>query len=79
MVWGGISFEGRTELVPVNDGRTNADRYITNIVEPPLVVPYMPYIGDNSGLMHDNARPHVTRVVRQNRRSRDTHPKLACM
>lgn len=64
MVWRGTSFEGRTELVPLNYGRINADRYITNILDP-HVVPYMPHIGDNSVLMHDNARPQAARVVRQ--------------
>lgn len=60
MVWGGISIEGRTELEPVNDGRLNADRYRTNTLDRHVV----PYIGDNSALMHDNARLHVAWVVR---------------
>lgn len=34
MVWGGISFDGRTEFVTVNNGRINADMYITSVVEP---------------------------------------------
>jgi transposase len=58
MVWGGISLEGRTELVIVNQGRLAADRYVTTILEP-HVVPYAPYIGENSTLMNDNARPHT--------------------
>lgn len=48
-------------LVPVNDGRINADRYITNILEPHVV----PYIYDTSVLIHVNARPHAPLVVRQ--------------
>jgi transposase len=62
MVWGGISFQGRTELVPINEGRMTAHRYITDILEP-HVIPYGPFIGDNFLLMHDNARPHVARIV----------------
>lgn len=62
MVWGGISMEARTDLVLVNDGRLTANRYITNILEP-HVVPFAPFIGDDFVLMHDNARPHIARVV----------------
>jgi hypothetical protein len=64
MVWGGMSLEGRTELVIVNQGRLAADRYVTTILEP-HVVPYAPYIGENSTLMNDNARPHTAQIVRQ--------------
>jgi hypothetical protein len=64
MVWGGISLEGRTELVIVNQGRLTADRYVTTILEP-HVVPYAPYIDENSILMNDNARPHTAQIVRQ--------------
>jgi transposase len=63
MVWGGISLEGRTELVIVNQGRLAADRYVTTILEP-HVVPYAPYIGENSILMNDNAWPHTAQIVR---------------
>lgn len=62
MVWGGISLEGRTDLVLLNDGRLTAHRYITDILEP-HVVPFAPFIGDDFMLMHDNARPHIARVV----------------
>jgi hypothetical protein len=64
MVCGGISLEGRTELVSVNLGRLTADRYVTTILEP-HVVPYAPYIGENFILMNDNARPHTAQIVRQ--------------
>jgi hypothetical protein len=64
MVWGGISLEGRTELVIVNQGRLTADRYVTTILEP-HVVHYAPYIGENSILMNDNAWPHTAQIVRQ--------------
>jgi hypothetical protein len=62
MVWGGISWDARTELVVVNNGRLNAHRYMTSVLEP-HVVPYAPYIGENFLFMHDNARPHVAQVV----------------
>lgn len=62
MVWGGISLMARTELVVLQGGRLTADRYITDILEP-HVVPYAPFIGEEMLLMHDNARPHVARIV----------------
>lgn len=62
MVWGGISFHGRTELVAVNGGRLTADRYIRDILEP-HVIAYGPFVGDNFIFMDDNARPHVARIV----------------
>jgi transposase len=64
MVWGGISIEARTELVVVNGGAMTADRYIRDIIEP-HVVPFAPLIGDDFMLMHDNARPHVARIVNE--------------
>ena len=64
MVWGGISLDGRTELVIVDGGRVTAHRYITEILDP-HVIPYAPFVGENFMLMHDNARPHVAIVVQQ--------------
>lgn len=64
MVWGGISYHGRTELVVVNQGRMTADRYIRDILEP-HVIPYGPFIGDNFIFMQDNARPHTARIVNE--------------
>lgn len=61
MVWAGISLTGRTELVLIN-GSLTAERYILEILDN-HVVPYAPYIGQGFMLMHDNARPHVARVV----------------
>jgi hypothetical protein len=64
MVWGGISWDGCTELVEVNL-RMNADRYISNIIEE-HVVPYVGFIGyERFVFMHDNARAHAARTVRQ--------------
>ncbi|CAF4845821.1 unnamed protein product [Pieris macdunnoughi] len=61
MVWGGISMNGRTELVFIDMVRQNgsrggltAHRYITEILE-----------NQNFTLMQDNARPHAAAQVRQ--------------
>lgn len=62
MFWGGISFEARTELVPVRRGAITAQRYVEEILEE-HVMPYMPFIGPQALLVHDNARPHVARCV----------------
>jgi hypothetical protein len=62
MVWDGISMEARTELVVVNGGAMTANRYIRDILEP-RVVPFAPFIGNDSILMHDNARPHIAQIV----------------
>lgn len=64
MVWGGISLEARTDLVTLQGGSLNADRYIREYVEQ-HVVPYMPFIRENFLLMQDNARPHIARMTRQ--------------
>ena len=64
MVWGGISLEARTDLVILQGGNINADRYIRECLEQ-HVVPYMPRIGENFLLMQDNARPHIAQVTRQ--------------
>jgi hypothetical protein len=64
MVWGGISMEACPELVVVNGGAMTANRYITNILEP-HVVPFAPFIGNDSILMHDNARPHIAQIVNE--------------
>lgn len=62
MVWGGICLGGRTVLHVVEGGSLNAERYITDILEP-IVIPFRPFIGDGFILMHDNARPHVAATV----------------
>lgn len=64
MVWGGISLTARTDLVVVDNGAMNADRYIRNILEE-HVVPFAPYIGENFIFMDDNARPHRARIVQE--------------
>ena len=64
MVWGGISLTARTDLVVIDNGAMNADRYIRNILEE-HVVPFAPYIGENFIFMDDNARPHRARIVQE--------------
>lgn len=66
MMWAGISFDGKTELVFVpgggRGGGLTSDRYISDILLE-HVVPYAGYIGDDFILMHDNARCHTSRVT----------------
>lgn len=64
MFWGGISLTARTDIVPLQGGSLNSERYINDILSE-HVIPFAPYIGNNFLLMHDNARPHVARVVRE--------------
>ncbi|RZC35885.1 hypothetical protein BDFB_004933 [Asbolus verrucosus] len=64
MVWSGISFEARTELVIVYNGSMIADMYIRDVLVP-HVVPFAPLLGPNFMLMPDNARPHISRIVQQ--------------
>ena len=58
MVWGGISFDARTELVFIENGTLTAHRYLTEVLED-HVVPFMVILGDDATFMHDNARPHT--------------------
>ena len=64
MVWGGISIQGRTELVVIDRGSLTAIRYVNDIIHP-IVRPFAGAIGQDFILMHDNARPHTARVTRQ--------------
>ncbi len=61
MVWGGVSAEGKTQLVIV-EGNLNAQGYIIQIIEP-VLVPFAQGYGDDFLLMDDNARPHRANVV----------------
>ena len=62
MVKEGFCFDGRTELHGINGGLLTAIRSLDNIVEP-IVRPSDGAFGDEFVLMHDNACPHVARVV----------------
>lgn len=62
MVWAGISTEAHTDLLFVENGALNAQRYVEDILQE-AVVPFSHFVGDGFVLMHDNARPHTARVV----------------
>lgn len=62
MVWGGISFDAKTELVFIDGGTLTAQRYIDEILEEHVAV-FAQFIGNNFIFMHDNARPHTARIV----------------
>lgn len=62
MLWGGISYEARTEIVIFSRGGITAQRYLEEVLED-HVIPFVPFIGDEFVLMHDNARPHIARCV----------------
>ena len=62
MVWGGIIGRRKTNLIVVQ-GNLNAQGYI-NLILQPKAVPFLQRHGP-AILMHDNARPHVTRICRQ--------------
>lgn len=62
MVWGGISLNGRTDLVIFIRRNLNAQRYIEDVLEP-HVLPFAENMGDRFVLMQDNARPHTARIV----------------
>lgn len=62
MIWGGISYEARTDLAIVDGGSMTGARYITTILDE-HVIPFAPFIGPNFLFMDDNARPHRARIV----------------
>lgn len=61
MVWGGISIGGRTDLILLENFLTGRS-YVDQILAP-VVVPYAAAIGPNFVYMHDNARPHTSRIA----------------
>lgn len=62
MVWGGISWEGKTDLHVFQNGTITGERYINEILDV-YVKPYAGAVGENFILMDDNARPHRSRAV----------------
>ena len=61
MVWGGISWRHKTQLIVV-DGNLTARRYIDEILEPE-VVPFLRNNGDVTLFQQDNARAHSARLT----------------
>ena len=64
MVWGGISYDGCTDLYVIRNGSLTGVRYRDEILAP-IVRPFAGAIGDDFILMDDNARPHRSRLVNQ--------------
>ena len=63
MVWGGISLNGKTQLVTVN-GTLNAQKYRDDILAP-VVLPFVQAGNGVTILQQDNARPHTARATTQ--------------
>ncbi len=61
MVWAGITYDQRTELMIVQ-GNLTGQRYVDQILRP-VVVPFAQRIGGNFEFQDDNARPHRARVA----------------
>lgn len=72
MIWAGVSYHGKTELVFLNDGvgrggrrvagrGMTARRYVDEVLEPVA----LPYLQQHPGmtLQQDNARPHTARLT----------------
>ena len=64
MVWGGISYDGSTDLYVIRNGSLTGIRYCDEILAP-IVRLYTGAIGDDLILMDDNARPHHARIVNE--------------
>lgn len=61
-VWGGISMNGKSELVILRGESMNAERYMDLCIRD-IVVPYAENMGDGFVLIDDNARPHRAGIV----------------
>ena len=64
MVWGGISYDGSTDLYVIRNGSLTGIRYRDEILAP-IVRLYAGAIGDDFILMDNNARPHRARIVNE--------------
>ena len=62
MVWGGISWEGKTDLHAFQNGTITGEHYINEILDV-YVKPYAGAVRENFILMDDNARPYCLRAV----------------
>lgn len=63
-IWGGICFNGRTDLVVLRNSTMTAQRYLDIVIEP-IIVPFAAVVGENFVLIDDNARPHRARIVNE--------------
>lgn len=61
MVWGGISYHGKTNLVVIR-GNLTAQQYVNDVLRP-VVVPYVNAHNGRVVFQQDNARPHTARVT----------------
>ena len=61
-VWGGICYNGRTDLVVLINETMTAIRYRDRIIEP-IIVPFFGAIGEQFVFIDDNARPHRAGIV----------------
>ena len=61
MVWGGICFNGRTDLY-ICDGNMNAEQYRRHVINN-IVPQFHAAIGPGFLFLDDNARPHRARAV----------------
>ena len=64
MVWGGISWDGRTDLIVLDRGTLTAQRYRDEILNTHVRL-YAGAIGNGFIFMDDNARPHTANVVQE--------------
>lgn len=64
MLWGEISLQGKTELVILDEGTVTAASDVKRVIRP-HVIPFAQRIGENFGLMEDNARPHTARIAQR--------------
>jgi hypothetical protein len=60
MVWGGISYDGSTDLYVIRNGSLTGDEILA-----PIVRLYAGAIGDDFILMDDNATPHRAIIVNE--------------
>lgn len=64
MVWGGISYNNRTNLVLLMNRSLNGQRYRDDIIVP-IVAPFFERHGRDMVFVDDNARPHRAGLVNE--------------
>ncbi|CAH2103839.1 unnamed protein product [Euphydryas editha] len=52
MIWGGISYEARTDLVIFDRGSVNAQRYLEEVIQDYVII-FAPFIGENVAMSLD--------------------------